>query len=118
MAHIRLGYFNLLVHMPEDYDEIFQCVIKLNAQIRDWPYGEAYGKVYSGMGVYRLTNQPEDFFTAQYNADICRVESPESVLRNSHFEVYGTWAATTWSRISGLPWTTRILSSICSPRWI
>lgn len=89
VAHIRLGYFNLLVHMPEDYDEIFQCVIKLNAQIRDWPYGEAYGKVYSGMGVYRLTNQPEGFFTAQYNADICRVESPESVLRNSHFEVYG-----------------------------
>lgn len=88
-AHIRLGYFNLLVRMPEDYDEIFHYVIKLNAQIRDWPYGEEYGKVYSGMGVYRLTDQPEDYFTAQYNADICRVESLESCLRNSHFEIYG-----------------------------
>ena len=24
VAHIQLGYFNLLVHMPEDYEEIFQ----------------------------------------------------------------------------------------------
>lgn len=72
--------------MPEDYDEIFQYVIKLNAQIRDWPYGEAYGKVYSGMGVYPLTNQPEDFFTAQYNADICRVESPEGVETRGYVE--------------------------------
>ena len=35
VAHIQLGYFNLLVHMPEDYEEIFQYVIKLNARIRD-----------------------------------------------------------------------------------
>ena len=47
VAHIQLGYFNLLVHMPEDYEEIFQYVIKLNARIRDWPYGDEYGKVYS-----------------------------------------------------------------------
>lgn len=89
VAHIRLGYFNLLLHMPEDYDEIFRLIIKLNAHVRDWPDEEGYGKVYLGMGVFNLTDTPPDFYVAQYNADICRYESAESGLRNSHLEVYG-----------------------------
>lgn len=88
-AHIRLGYFNILVRLSEDYDEIFHYIIDLNKCIRDWPDEEGFGKIYVGMGVYRLTDAPLPFYEAQYNADICRTESPESGFRNSHFEVYG-----------------------------
>lgn len=90
IAHLGTGSYLLLVHMPEDYDDIFHYIIELNKIIRDWPYGEKYGKVYMGYGVFLLGQNPPDFFTAQYNADICRSESAESCLRNSHFELYGT----------------------------
>ena len=89
IAHIRSGYYLLLVHMPEDYDDIFHYIIEINSRIRDWPYDEKYGKIYMGFGIFRLEHNPPDFLTAQYNADICRTESAESGLRNSHFEVYG-----------------------------
>lgn len=90
IAQIHLGYYNMLLHMPEDYDDIFRLIIEMNAQTRDWPYEKEQGKVYLGMGVFRLTENPPDFYTAQYNADISRVECPESGFRNSHLEVYGT----------------------------
>lgn len=89
IAHIHSGYYLLLVHMPEDYDDIFHYIIDINTRIRDWPYGEQYGKIYMGYGIFRLGHNPPDFLTAQYNADICRTESAESRLRNSHMEVYG-----------------------------
>ncbi|WP_373265782.1 bifunctional diguanylate cyclase/phosphodiesterase [Hungatella hathewayi] len=89
IAHIRSGYYLLLVHMPEDYDDIFHYIIEINSRIRDWPYDEKYGKIYMGYGIFRLETNPPDFLTAQYNADICRTESAECCLRNSHFEVYG-----------------------------
>ena len=38
IAHIRSGYYLLLVHMPEDYDDIFHYIIEINSRIRDWPY--------------------------------------------------------------------------------
>lgn len=88
-AHIQQGYFNLLVHLSRNYDDIFHYVIELNAVIRDWRDEDGLGKVYCGMGVYLLEPRQVDFRTAQYNADISRTECPESVLRNSHFEVYG-----------------------------
>lgn len=89
IAHINLGSFNLLVHMPDDYDKIFAYIVKLNNRVKDWPYDMKCGKIYIGMGVFLLTGNPPDFYTAQYNADICRTECPESGLRNSHVEVYG-----------------------------
>lgn len=89
LARVQLGHFNMLVHLPEDYDEIFQYVRELNSHVRDMPDEEKFGKVFMGMGIYRLTGEPADFYTAQYNADICRAECPESPYRNSHFEVYG-----------------------------
>lgn len=88
-AHIQQGYFILLVHLPRDYDEIFHYALDLNAVVRDWQDEDGLGKVYCGMGMYLLEEPQVDFRTAQYNADICRTECPESVLRNSHFEVYG-----------------------------
>ena len=57
--------------------------------LRDMPYNEGTGKVYMGMGIYLLPEKPADYFTAQYNADICRSECPETAYRNSHMEVYG-----------------------------
>lgn len=89
LARISGDYYNLLVKVPGDYDDIFHYVIKLNAQIRDMPDEEGFGKIYTGMGAYLLTKEPVDFLTAQYNADICRSESKESLYRNTHFEVYG-----------------------------
>lgn len=89
LALIRPGYYNLLVHLPEDYDDIFHYVIELNNRVRDWPDIGEDGKIYLGMGVFLLTDDPPDFYTAQYNADICRAESYERGFRNSHFEVYG-----------------------------
>lgn len=89
IAHIHPGYYLLLVHMPKDFDDIFHYTIDINTRIRDWPYGEQYGKIYMGYGIFLLGCDPPDFLTAQYNADICRTESTESRLRNSHMEVYG-----------------------------
>lgn len=88
-AHISLNYYNMLVHMSRDYDDIFHWIIDLNRNIRDMEDEEGFGKVFSGMGVYLLTEEPVDFYTAQYCADICRAECPETPFRNSHMEVYG-----------------------------
>lgn len=88
-AHIHINYFNLLVHMSRDYDEIFKRIIDLNHYIRDMKDEEGFGQVFSGMGIYLPTENPVDFYTAQYCADICRTECPEISFRNSHFEVYG-----------------------------
>lgn len=83
------GYYNMLVHMSDDYDDIFHRMIDLNRNIRDMKDEEGFGKVYSGIGIYLLTENPVDFYTAQYYADICRSECKERSYHNSHFEVYG-----------------------------
>lgn len=88
-AQIYLDCFDLLVRVSDDYMEIFDLIIDLNRKIRDMPDERFHGKVFSGFGVYHLTEEPVDFFTAQYNADICRNECPERDFRNSHMEVYG-----------------------------
>lgn len=88
-AQVRLNYFNLLLRMTSDYESSFQRIISLNRQIRDMPDPRFHGKVFSGMGSYPLPQEPVDFHTAQYNADVCRYECPQRDFRNSHFEVYG-----------------------------
>ena len=35
IAHIRTGYYLLLVHMPEDYDDIFHYSIEIKGCVRD-----------------------------------------------------------------------------------
>lgn len=89
LAHIGLDYFNALLRLPRDYEGLFQQTIALNRQIRDMPDERFFGEVFSGMGFYPLPSEPVDFYTAQYNADICRSECREKDYRNSHFEVYG-----------------------------
>lgn len=89
IALISPGYYNMLVRLPNDYDAIFKYIIDLNAKVRDCSYESTNEKVFLGMGVFLLTDNPPEFYTAQYNADICRVECPENQLRNSHLEVYG-----------------------------
>ena len=89
VARISVDGFSMLVKLSKDYDEIFHYLIDFNAHVRDMPYNEGTGKVYMGMGIYLLPEKPADYFTAQYNADICRSECPETAYRNSHMEVYG-----------------------------
>ena len=89
IARIHLDYYNLLIHYPDDYDEFFHRILEMNHVIRDMPFEPFHGKIFSGMGVFPLPQTPVDFYTAQYNADICRNECPQSAFRNSHFEVYG-----------------------------
>lgn len=91
-ARIATGYYNLLLPFPREYEEIFQRIIDLNRRVRDMDDPRFHGKIFSGFGVYPLTGEPVDFYTAQYNADVCRAECPERGFRNSHMEVYGlTW---------------------------
>lgn len=89
VARIHLDYFNLLMRFPDNYDDIYQRVMEMNHVIRDMPYEPFHGKIFSGMGIFPIPGEPVDFYTAQYNADICRVECPQRFYRNSHFEVYG-----------------------------
>lgn len=89
VAHLYLDYYNLLLKMTDDYDEIMSRIISLNSAIRDMEDQEGFGQVFSAMGMYRLGDDPADFYTAQYNADISRSECPQKSFRNSHFEVYG-----------------------------
>lgn len=89
VAHLYLDYYNLLVKMTDNYDAIMARIISLNSAIRDMEDKEGFGQVFSGMGMYRLGNAPVDFYTAQYNADISRASCPQSLYRNSHFEIYG-----------------------------
>ena len=92
VARLGTGYYNLLLPLPRDYDAIFHWIIGLNSRIRDMDHPRFHGRVFSGFGVYLLTEEPVDFYTAQYNADVCRSVCPERSFRNSHFEVYGlTW---------------------------
>lgn len=88
-AKVGLATFNLLIRLSRDYDDIFHYIIDFNAHIRDMPDEEGFGKVFIGVGIYLLTEEPIDFYSAQYNADICRAECPEVPYRNSHLEVYG-----------------------------
>lgn len=88
-AQIHLNYFNLLVRLSKNYEEIFQYVMRLNQQIRDMPDERFHGKVFCGFGIYHLTREPVNFYIAQYNADICRSECAERDFKNSHFDVYG-----------------------------
>ncbi len=89
IAHIHLNYYNLIMHYQDDYDEFFRRMIAMNRVIRDMPFEAFHGQIFSGMGIFPLPAEPVDFRTAQYNADICRAECPQSVFRNSHFEIYG-----------------------------
>lgn len=88
VAHICIDYFNMLLKMPEDYHEKFTVIKELNVLIRDMPDERFHGNIFSGIGIYPI-EKGVDFYTAQYNADICRSECPESRYRNTHFEVYG-----------------------------
>lgn len=89
IAQIHLGYYNLLLHYSNDYDEFYMRIIEMNRVIRDIPYEPFQGKIFSGIGVFPIPQTPVDFYTAQYNADICRNECPQSAFRNTHFEIYG-----------------------------
>lgn len=89
IARIYLDYYNILMRFPDDYDALFARVIEMNRIVRDMPYEPFQGKIFSGLGIFPLPEEPVDFYTAQYNADICRNECPQSPYRNSHFEVYG-----------------------------
>lgn len=88
VANLYLDYYNLLLKVPHEYDAILRRIIDLCHAIRDMRDDEGYGKVFVGIGVYLPKEEAPDFYTAQYNADICRAESPENDYRNSHFEIY------------------------------
>lgn len=89
IAHMHAGSFALLMRFPEDYDEVHQRIIQLNNRFLDVPDPFDAGRVYFGMGIYRMKDSQVDFYTALYNADISRVESREAAFKNTHFEIYG-----------------------------
>lgn len=88
VAHIHAGEFQLLMKFSTDYDEVYQKIIRFNNHFIDMPDPYDAGRVYMGLGIYRI-NEPVDFAIAQYNAEICRTESKEALFRNTHFEIYG-----------------------------
>ena len=83
IAQIHLDYYNILMHYPEDYDEFFHRIIEMNRVIRDMPFEPFHGKIFSGMGVFPLPQTPVDFYTAQYNADICKALSEIPILKST-----------------------------------
>ena len=87
-AHLYLDYYNMLVKVPHDYSTIVQYVTDFSHMIRDMKDDEGFGQVFIGLGIYPLEDDSTDFYTAQYNADVCRAECPERTYRNSHFEIY------------------------------
>ena len=87
-AHLYLDYYNMLVKVPHDYSTIVRYVTDFSHMIRDMKDDEGFGHVCIGLGIYPLEDDSTDFYTAQYNADVCRAECPERAYRNSHFEIY------------------------------
>lgn len=87
-AHLYLDYYNMLVKVPHDYSTIVQYVTDFSHMIRDMKDDEGFGHLFIGLGIYPLEDDSTDFYTAQYNADVCRAECPERAYRNSHFEIY------------------------------
>ena len=87
-AHLYLDYYNMLVKVPHDYSTIVRYVTDFSHMIRDMKDDEGFGHVFIGLGIYPLEDDSTDFYTAQYNADVCRAECPERAYRNSHFEIY------------------------------
>lgn len=89
VAHIYAGKFMLIMKFPKDYDELYQRIIAFNNHFNDMPDPFDIGRIYMGIGIYRITDFNVDYQLAQYCADICRAESKEALFRNSHFEIYG-----------------------------
>lgn len=92
IAHIYLGYFNLLLKSPAlpDDETLLERISELDVYLGELTDEEHEYKIFCGYGIYKLTDNPVDFYTAQYNADICRSDSFESSYRNSHVEIYGS----------------------------
>lgn len=107
-AHINCGHFNLLIHHVEqkdnmDYHQNSQAldhscsreesvaarITQLSRQIRDMKDQRFTGSIFAGFGVYNLQKEPVTYEIAQFNAELCRSESAESAIWNSHLEIYG-----------------------------
>ena len=89
IAHIHAGCFNLLMKLPEAYDDVHLRFKALNDLFSDMSDPYDAGRIYIGIGIYRMIEPQVTFSIAQYNADIARAESKEAAFKNTHFEVYG-----------------------------
>ncbi|MEG0804459.1 MAG: EAL domain-containing protein, partial [Pygmaiobacter sp.] len=88
VAQVNVNYFNILLRFSSD-EELIERMIGLVRAVRDMPDENFHGHVFSGLGAFRLPENPVDFYTAQYNADLCRSDSMHNGYRNAHVEVYG-----------------------------
>ena len=88
LAMTSVNYYNILIKYTDD-DSLIQRIFGIFIAIRDMPDKRFQSKVFSGLGAYKLTAPFVDYYTAQYNADLCRTESQHVKYRNSHLEVYG-----------------------------
>ncbi|MEG1427226.1 MAG: EAL domain-containing protein, partial [Oscillospiraceae bacterium] len=88
VVQVRVNYFNILLRFNTD-NQLIDRVIDLIRVVRDGPDSRFSSHVFPGVGVFRLTPEPVDFFIAQYNADLCRTESQHNNYRNGHLEIYG-----------------------------
>ena len=94
VAHIYLGYYNVLVKLPKgpkDDLTLLQWVSSLGHEIYKMKHDARFQEqIFCGFGVYLLDKEPVDFFVAQYNADMARSQSNERDFLISHMEVYGS----------------------------
>lgn len=92
-AHIYLGYYNLLLKVPDIEKDDYSLLIwlsKFSHNIHAMDDDRFREMIFFGIGVYLLDKTVIDFYVAQYNADICRSESNEKDFLISHLEIYGS----------------------------
>lgn len=121
IAHIYGGTFNLLIYNDshedkieyEDYsflpirftsydEAITARITKFSRIIRDLQDERFQGNIFTGWGIYKLSDKMLDFEVAQYNADICRSESTGSMRWGSHFEIYNVTYFASYTQFSDL----------------
>ncbi|MEG0329391.1 MAG: GGDEF domain-containing phosphodiesterase [Longicatena sp.] len=88
VSMLGINYYNLLLRYDSD-EELIDRMINLVRCTRDNGDSRFHNKVFCGLGGYRLKKEKEDFYTAQYNADLCRCESEHYSFRNGYIEIYG-----------------------------
>ncbi|MEG2367864.1 MAG: bifunctional diguanylate cyclase/phosphodiesterase, partial [Oscillospiraceae bacterium] len=88
ISQVNVNYFNILLRFNSD-DELVERLISIVRLVRDMPDSRFGGRIFPGLGAYRLTEEKLPFEIAQYNADLCRAGSEHNAYRNGHVEVYG-----------------------------
>lgn len=93
VAHLYHGSYSILYHYhDENKDDI--TFLRLMTSMGEYVYHleDAYvhDNLFCGLGIYLLNESSDDFYEAQYGAELCRSESKERDFLISHVEIYGS----------------------------